>query len=292
MHVGVEVTVADRLGQESYDQAVGQLRQVDPARFQRGAVTDLNPVDPFDRHDPAIGPVPIDRRDSIAFVALHGLGQFGGGGRFAPQVQLAHGPALQVGDDQARAQPSSFAAQRFKMGCSPLISLNVGRELFANARAQHLDRHGAAVGRYTLVDLSDRCGANRLFVNAGKQRVERFAKAGFNLCPDCREGHRGQAILQAEQIERRFLANQVGPGGQGLTQLDRGRTDCLKGSGIVRHARLEGTQPRQPEQPLDGRGCVAILLDSAQRAVLRQDPAPAQQSQQMGCRTGQIFQPL
>ena len=78
VHIGVKIPMADRLGQEGNHQPASQFGQVNPAGVQRGAVADLDPVDPLNRQDPAVGAVPVDPGDAIAVKALHRLGQFRG----------------------------------------------------------------------------------------------------------------------------------------------------------------------------------------------------------------------
>ena len=85
--------------------------------------------------------------------------------------------------------------------------------------------------------------------------------------------------------------NQIRAGRQRLSQFYRRRTDRLKGPGIIGDARLKRACPSNPAQPPDLRRCIGIAFDPAQRAMLRQNPAPAQQSENMSRRTGQIFQP-
>ena len=89
VHVGVEEPAADRLGEERQHQPAGELRQVVPGGLERGDVADLDAVDPLDRQHPAVGAVPVDRGDAVALEALHRLGQLGGRGGLAAQVELA-----------------------------------------------------------------------------------------------------------------------------------------------------------------------------------------------------------
>ena len=125
----------------------------------------------------------------------------------------------------------------------PFIGLDVITELLANARAQHLDRDIPAIQRHRAMNLRDRGRANCNFLDGSEQRLNRFAKAGFDLALDCCKGHRRQAVLQQQQVCRCFLADDVGAGCQGLPQLDRRRTDGLKRPGVVRHLGLERAQP-------------------------------------------------
>jgi hypothetical protein len=227
----------------------------------------------------------------ITFGAAHHLGQLRGGSGFAPEVKFAQGPALEIGDHQPRTQPRRFAPQRFEMGGGPFVGFDIGSELFPDPRTQNLDRHGLPLGCHRAVDLRNRGRADRLFLNAGEQLFDRLAEAGLDLAPDRGEGHRRQAVLQQQKVTGCVFADDVGAGGECLAELDRCRTDRLKGPGIVRLGRLQGAKSRDPGQPPNLCRGVVIALDPAQRAMPGQRPAPAQQAQDMGGGTGQIFQP-
>ncbi len=95
VHVGVEEALGNGLAQEGVDQPRGNGLEVVARRDQRLAVTHLDALDPVERHHPAIGAVPVDAGDDIAGDGGHGLGQLGGGGGLAAQIQLADGPALE-----------------------------------------------------------------------------------------------------------------------------------------------------------------------------------------------------
>ena len=92
----------------------------------------------------------------------------------------------------------------------------------------------AAVGGDGAMDLGDRGGADRLRVdvreNASSGLLETLSIASL-ICVE-RRGR--QAVLEHEQVARRFLADQIGPGRERLAELDRGRADLLEGLGIGR----------------------------------------------------------
>ncbi len=281
MHVGVEEAGADRLGEERQHQPAGERGQVVPRGLERFDVGDLDAVDPFDRHHPPIGAVPVDRGDAIAFETAHRLGELGGRGCLAAQVELAIGPALEVGDRQPRAQPRCLAAERFEMGSGPFVGRDVARQPLADAGTQHLDRDMLALGGDRAVDLRDRGRTDRNRVDLGVDRVDRRFEAARDLGANRFERHRRQVVLQRQQVARRFFADEVGPRGQRLAELDRGGADLLKRRGIVRRARLHRSEARDAGQPLDRLWGVGIALDPAQRAVLRQRAAPRQEPPDM-----------
>ena len=90
----------------------------------------------------------------------HQIRQFRCRGGFTPQIKFPHRPALEIGDDHARAQTAGLAAQSFKVGSGPFIGINVARHLFTHTGAQDLDCNLAAFGGDSAVDLRDGCSAN------------------------------------------------------------------------------------------------------------------------------------
>ncbi len=128
MHVGMEETGADRLGEEGQHQPLGDQRQTVPGCLQRRDIADLDPVDPCDGEHAPVGTVPVDFRNRVALKAGHRGAELAGRGGFAPQIELAHGPAAEILDRQPRAQPHGLAAERLEMGGGPFIGLDVARE--------------------------------------------------------------------------------------------------------------------------------------------------------------------
>ncbi len=183
MHVCMEIAAADRLGKERQNQPVRQLVHVMALGLQFLDFADLCAVDPFDCHHPAIGAIPVDFRDTVARKAFHILRKLGSGRSFTPQIKLAIGPAFEIGDGKLRTQPAGFvAAQRFQMRCGPFIGLDIPRELFANAGAQHLQCNLAAVACHCAVNLRDGSGTDGLGVDFLKQLAQRL----FKSCRDRR----------------------------------------------------------------------------------------------------------
>ena len=292
MHVGVKIAVADRLFEKGQHQPFGQIGQIMALRDQLFGARDLGAVDPFDRHHPAIGAIPINLRNHIARRAAHRFRKFGRARRLAPQVEFAQRPALEIGDGQRRAQAAHFARpHRFQMRRRPFVGLDVAREAFADAGAKNLDRDGSPVGGDAAMDLRDRSRTDRIGFDRLEQRVERLAVSGLHRRLDLREGHGRQAVLQPEKVLRRILTHKIGPGRQRLAELDRCRTDRLEGTGVIGFSRLHGAEPRDPRQALDRRRRVGIALDPAQRPVPRQCAAPFQEPPDMRRRPGQDVRP-
>ena len=146
VHVGMEIAAADGLRQECQNQPLRQSLAVVACGIERCDITDLDAVDPVEGHHPAIGAIPIDFGHAIPGKSMHLFGQFRCGCRFAPQIEFAHGPAAQIGDNHSGAQTACFAAQPFEMRRGPFIGRDIARKPFAHAGPQHFDCHLATVG--------------------------------------------------------------------------------------------------------------------------------------------------
>ena len=176
VQVGVEETVDHRLAEEGSNEDRGERRAIVPRRDQRFVVVELDPVEPFQREHAAGGSPPVDLRHMIAGLGDHILAQLGGGRALALQVELARGPLLEVGNDQARPQALGFSAVALDVGRRPLVGLDRLVELFLDPRPKHFDRDLLAFGRDRAVNLGDGRGADRHFVELGEQAFERRAE--------------------------------------------------------------------------------------------------------------------
>ena len=107
------------------------------------------------------------------------------------------------------------------------------------------------------------------------------SNARADLLLDLRERDRRQAVLQRQQVVRGFVADEVGPGGERLAELDRRRADRLEGGGVVGNARLDRAEAGEPGQPAHRGRRVGIALDPAQRPVARERAAPLEQAPDM-----------
>ena len=88
MHVGVEEAIAQRVAQEGLHQRAPERRQIEPARFQRGAIGERRAVDPFEREHAARGALPVDRRHAEIRIVLGVLGDLRDCRGLEPQVHL------------------------------------------------------------------------------------------------------------------------------------------------------------------------------------------------------------
>ena len=278
VHVGVEIAGLDCLLEEGVDQPVGDRVQIMAGGDQRLAVRDLDAVDPVEGQHPPRSPVPVDRRDLVLVDLRHMLGKFRSAGGLAAQVQLAHRPAAEIGDDQLRAQALGLAAEGLEMGRRPFVGLDILGEFLDDAGAQHLDRNILALERGRAMDLGDRGGADRIRVDMAVQFVQRLAEAELDFFANLAEGHRWQAVLQLQQIARGRFADHVGPGCQRLAELDRGRADRLQCGRIIGLFWLDRAEPRDTEQSPDLRRSCLVSFQIAQRAVPRERAAPFEQA--------------
>ena len=210
----MEEAVDHRLAQEGADQDRGERLAVVPGRDQRVAVVELDPVEPFERQHPPRGAPPVDLGDVIAGLGDHILAQLGRRGGLALEVELARGPLAEMRDDQARPQSLGLAAVALDMRRGPFVGLDRPGEFLLDARAQHLDRDVAALGRHRAVDLGDRGGADRHLVELGEQAFERGSERCFRSPGESRRRARAEGRPGAATDLRRPTAR---PGRGGST---------------------------------------------------------------------------
>ena len=274
MHVGMEKAFGNRLTQEGEHKPFGYFGPIMPCGLDRGDIGNLDPVNPFECHHPAGGAVPVDCGDIIALDCRHRLLEFGRGGGLTPQVQLAQGPALEIGDHQLRSQPGRFTAHGFKMGRRPLIGFDVAGKLFANAGAQDFYGDFAAVAGARTMHLGNRCGTDRIRIDMLEQFGRWPVQALVDFLVNTVIFFGRQRILQRQQIAYSIFANKIGAGGQCLPQFNRSRPDFAKGTRIIRNARLDRADAGNAAQTLDLGWGVAIILYAAQRAMACENAAP------------------
>ena len=109
------------------------------------------------------------------------------------------------------------------------------------------------------MDLGDRCGRDRGFVERREQRLERTGELGLDQRSRLASREWRQPILQARQIEGDLLAEEIGSGRQKLAKLDKARAQLpeCRGEPLTGARRSDGTAARegaaQPQQGSSGR---------------------------------------
>ena len=275
----MEKALGDGLGQEAIDQNAGQRGAVNVQSGHGGAVRNFHAVDPVDHQDAAGRSLPVDAGHHEIGFARQYLGQFGRVGGLAAQVEFGFDPALEGGDDGARAQPGKFAAQRFDVARAPFIGGERGGNISLDARAQQLDGDSAALAGHGLVHLGNGSGGH----GDGFDRL----KTGFPVTIsrvqrrfDLAEHYRRQLILQPGEIGGDLNANQIGAGGERLAQFDGSRANSGKTSGkIGRFGRAAAETRDFCHQPYSRRQ--PPVLEWTQRAVPGHAPAPDKHSPQV-----------
>ena len=81
------------------------------------------------------------------------------------------------------------------------------------------------------MDLGDRRGGDRLVVECLEQAVDRLAELGFDRRPRERGSERLETVLQAREIGRHLLAQNIGAGREQLAEFDDDGTEVDQGGG-------------------------------------------------------------
>jgi hypothetical protein len=223
MHVGVEEAVAQCVTQESLHQRTPERRQVQPARFQCGAIGERRAVDPRERQHAARGALPVDRGHAEVRIALYVVAHLGDRGGLEPQIHLDRDRACECVDDLDHAQPPRLGRMPLGAARREIERVEIGLEAPLDAGPQDLDGHGLPVGLGAM-HLRDGGSGNR-----GTERCvnffQRLAERGGDLRLGLPLRERRHPVLQAFQIARERRADDVGARRQELTELDVSRPE-------------------------------------------------------------------
>ncbi len=219
----MEKTVAEDLGEEQLDTALGQLLHVGALIGEGRQIGHLHTVNALHDQHLRPAPVPIDLRHVQHGRAFEVAAQLAGVGRFAQQVEFVVNGFFVIGDHVHRVQQSRVSGY-------PLGDLRqneqprkVRTDDRLQARPHHFDYHFFACFQTRGVDLSDRSRSQRGDVEA----AEDFADFRAQLRFDQRDGFGGverrHAVLQHHQLVGDVFRQQIASGRQQLPKLDENR---------------------------------------------------------------------
>ena len=227
MHVGVEKSVAQGVAQETLDHVAAERRQIETARFQRGAIVERRAVDPLQRQHVTRGAVPVDRRHAEVAIVLGVLGHLRGSGGLKTEIHFDLDRARQCGDRLDRTQTLRFARHRFCGARSKKERRQIGIQAALDAGAQHFHRDGLAFA--IDVDLGFMHLGDRRRGNRGSETdvglIERTIKGGDDDGFRLGLRKRRHAVLQAFEAAGDVGADNVRPRRHELAELDVSRAE-------------------------------------------------------------------
>ncbi|MNE31555.1 hypothetical protein D3C80_1251310 [compost metagenome] len=141
--------------------------------------------------------------------------------------------------------------------------------------------------------LRQRSGGDRL-AQIAEQALDRTAQRALDLGAGFGQGEGRQLVLQPAQILGELDAEDVGAGGQDLTQLDGHGAEVFEGlphalAGATGAVLAAGRQLHQPRERAGPGGQQRIDLARDQGVVPRQHPAPADQAKRRAQRIADGF---
>ena len=238
MHVGVKITVPQRMLEEELQHPVAQGHPVMPGRVNRRVVPHRDAIGPFQRHDPAGRIFPFDVRQLQTFVRLGVRGEFGSRGAFKAQVQLTPDDTVEMLDHLHRAQPARPGREKLHHSRGEVEGIDILAKGPFDIGPQHLYGHLLPrFGNACPVHLRDGGRRHRLrkFREHG---FERQAKLLLHLGLRQIDGKGRKLVLQHTELHGEFVAHNVGTGGKHLPELDVGRAQRRQRAGRGRHGRI------------------------------------------------------
>ena len=268
-----KLPVEQSVQQKGLDELAPELGDVETQRLQFGDVAERRAFDPFHRQDFARGAVPIDLRRTEIGVLGEILAIFGRGRRLQPEIHLHPHRARQRLDDLHRPQPLGVGNHALgEAGGEEHVGEIVDQPAL-DPRPQHLNGDDpllVPVHDPGAMYLRDRGGGDRL-AELDEHAVQRGLKR--RLDPPDRDlaRKRRDAVLQPLQFARHCDADDIGPRGEELAELDIGRSEFLHRprkpmtTRALAPEQLQGAQSR----PRDGRQNLGV--DAFEHAFARHD---------------------
>ena len=254
VRVGVEEAVHQDLLEVGAEQFLGERAAVHLHARQRAELGDL-----FPRHVPhgehaRGGVVPHGAGHHDAGEVAQVLAQRGEVLRLGAVVQLGEQRPPELGQQVGGAvAPAGLGVAVQELG-DVLQRVQVGDDLLADARALHLDGHLRPVAQAGAVHLPQRGGGQRLRVEVRERLGHAHAQLGRDDALHLGVRERGHVVLEPGQRLHVRLGQEVGAGGQELSELDVG-----------------GPQPLQVVGQLAGHRCRGRRRPGEAAALLAQD---------------------
>ena len=277
MHVGVEEAVAQGVAQERLDELAAERADVEALRRQPLGIAERRAVDPFHRQHFARGAVPVDRRRAKIGVVLEVLAIFGGRGGLQAKIHLHAHRARQRLDDLHRPQPLA----RPGTGARRAGRRRTCRRDRARSRRSTPGRSTFTATIALAVAVAHRARwtcAIEAAATGSPNSMNSVSSGAWNAASMRRTAdlarQRRDAVLQPLELARDLGADDVGPRGEELAELDVGRPQPLHrprqavaaGASCARSA---SSAPQRRPRDRRQRGGV----DAGEHALARHDQA-------------------
>ena len=277
MHVTVKEAVAKHLVEEDGRRLLEDLVRVVAGLHQPFGLVDRQAVHSLEGGHAPGGTLPVDLRDSKARIVGAVLGQLRRSGGFEPEV---HFPPRRGGEDGHGLDGSVAAKVRLgplDQTGRPFEQVEILLDGLLDTRAQDLHRHGLAQGGFRQMHLGDGGGGDGLVLELAEQLGHGLLEFALYGLSGLAGGKRRQLVLQPRQITSDALAQEIGPGGEALPELDEAGAEFLECAGEpLTRPTFCCTIAQRSHQPQEG-GRLRHQLERKQRVVSRQRSGDGQQ---------------
>ncbi len=227
MHVGVEVAVAEHLGEEELDAGAREPRDVDARLAQPVHLRDRYAGHPLHHHHLGAAVVPVHGGNEQQRRVLEVASQLRAVRGFARQIELVAQGLLELADDLARTQALAVRPQLFHQQRAGVQQRDVLLDHGRDVGPQHLDRDRRAVGKLGEMDLRDRSACDRRSVERLEHRVHRLAVEAGERGDHLLGWKRRDAVLQLGKLVGDVGRQEIAARGEHLAELDEDRPQVL-----------------------------------------------------------------
>src|SRR5476649_1157503 len=246
VHVGVEETVAEYLGEEDLHAALGEHFHVGALVGQGGEVGDLHAVDALHHQHFGAAPVPIHLRHVQQLRAFEVALELAGVGGLAQQVEFVVDGFFVIGDHVHRVQQARVGGEALGGARKNEQPRQVLADDRLEAGANHLHHHFFASLELRGVHLCDRGRGQRVDVETAEYVADLLAQLLFDQLHRLLGIKRRHAVLQQHQLIGDVFGQQVAAGGEDLPELDKNRPQILQRQAQARAAAQLQRFAREP----------------------------------------------
>src|SRR6266850_6155485 len=245
VHVGMEETVAEHLGEKDLHAGARQFRDVDSLFAQFFDLAYRRAAHALHYHDLAAAIVPENLRHPQEGRTLEVAAQLAGVRRLAKQVEFVIEVLLELTDYFPWLEAAAILPQPLYQAGGHIEQRNVSDDDAGDPRPENLHRHFAPAGQDREMHLRHRGAGDRRRIEALEHRRSRLAVGTLQGLEHLRGRERRDLVLEFRQFVGNVERDKVAAGGQHLPELHEYRPECFQREAQAFSARPPEAAPEQ-----------------------------------------------